>query len=58
MDRLEMMRKAVQLAKEQIDGIACLSDANYANLQELTDEKAVEKLAKEFLEDAAIEMDI
>lgn len=53
MNRLEMLQKARQLAYEQVDGCSALDDAEYAELKQLPEEKAIEQLAANFLKEAA-----
>lgn len=58
MDRMELIKKARQFAQEQVDGVAALNDTDFEELQKLPEEKAIETLAKTFLEDAVLEMNI
>ena len=52
MKRLEMLRKAKELAYEQIDFNSCLSDVDYEALNKVPDEEAIKELAGYFLKDA------
>lgn len=58
MDRLTFLEKARQLACEQIEASSCLTDKEFAELQEMDEEQALCKKAKEILEDAAVEIDL
>lgn len=58
MDRLTFLEKACQLAREQIEASSCLSEKEFAELQEMDEEKALCQKAKAILEDAAFEIDI
>lgn len=52
MDRLEMLKKAVQFAHEQVDGSAALNDVRFEELKNKNEEDAVTELAKDILEEA------
>lgn len=55
MERLEIIKKAQQLACEEIDDVAALGDDEFADLQELykyDEEAAVAELARRFLDEA------
>ena len=58
MERLEMLQQAKRLAREMVDGIAALGDEHHATLEGLNDdERAVQRLAYEFLIDASQELE-
>ena len=53
MKRMEMLKKACQLAYGEIDGVSALNDTQYAELQKQPEEEAIQQLAHEFLQEAA-----
>lgn len=52
MKRLDLLKKAVQLAHEQVDGSAACSDAKFRELKNINEEQAVAMLAHSILGDA------
>ena len=57
MDRLTFLKKARQLANEQVEASSCLTDKEFAELQQMNEEEALTKKAKSILEDAAFDID-
>ena len=53
MDRIEMLIKAVHLAREEIKAVTALSEAHYTELKKLPNTLAVEQLAQELLQEAS-----
>lgn len=55
MDRMEILTKAIRLAKEQVDDNSALADEGLSAMRKesLTDEQIVAKLAGEFLSEAS-----
>lgn len=51
-----MLKKAQQIACEQIDMSSCLPKAKYKRLCELPEEEALYVLAQEFLEEGSIDI--
>lgn len=52
MDRMIMVRKAIELACEQVDSCSALSEKRYKELAVGSHEKAIKILAMKFLEEA------
>jgi len=52
MTRIDLLNAARNLAYEQIDMCSALSETEFAELKKLPEDKATEKLASEFLEEA------
>lgn len=63
MDRLTFLKKAQQMAYEQIEATSCLSDREWADYQyeireeAMNEDEALAKKTKEILEDAAFDFD-
>lgn len=53
MDRVTMLDKAKQLAHEKVDSASAINEKYYEELNAMPDERAIVKLAEEFLNDAA-----
>lgn len=62
MDRLTFLEKACRLACEQVEASSCLTDADFADIQNeiqneaMNEEEALTQKAKVILEDAASDM--
>ena len=57
MDRLEMLKKAVQLAHETVDSSSSLNDREYAEMNQLNPDEAIKRIASSILQEAAFNIE-
>jgi hypothetical protein len=57
MDRLEMLKKAEQLARETVEGASSLTDKEYAELNQLNPDEAINRVASSILQAAAFHIE-